>query len=230
MPAHNEERRISKAISKLTLFLESKNYDYSIIIVCNGCTDRTKEIAEGYSKKNSRMRVLNFKKKLGKGRAIREGFKISRANIVGFIDADDSFNLEGINKIFILLMENNYDCVIASKWINQKFSNVDEPILRKILSRGWNMLIKLMFNLPYKDTQAGVKFLKGNVLEEMKKQRFLCDGFSYDVELLYFLKKNGFITREVFVSSSHVTGSSFSFRHIFEMFGEIIKLKMKRYN
>ncbi len=228
IPAHNEEGRISKAISKLTLFLESKKYDYSIIVVCNGCIDRTNEIAESYSKNNSRIRVLNLKKKLGKGRAIREGFKIARADIVGFIDADDSFDLEDINKMFILLMESNYDCVIASKWVNQKFSDVDEPILRKILGRGWNILTKLMFNLPYKDSQAGAKFLKGDVLEKMKKQRFLCDGFSYDIELLYFLKKNGFTTKEVFVSNSHVAGSSFSFRHIFEMFSEIIRLRIRR--
>ena len=85
-----------------------------------------------------------------------------------------------------------------------------------------------MFKLPYKDTQAGAKFLKGSVLEEIKKHRFLCNGFSYDVELLCFLKKNGFTIREVFVSNSHVAGSSFNFRHIFEMFSEIIRLRIKR--
>ncbi|MEW6063425.1 MAG: glycosyltransferase [Nanoarchaeota archaeon] len=222
IPAYNEEKRISGTLNSYTKFLKSYE-DYEIIVVCNGCTDNTVNLVKKFLKKNKRIKLLEFKEKIGKGGAVIEGFKVAKKSIIGFIDADDAFELSGLKKLIDNI--NDYDGVIASKWFGKKFSEVTEPFLRKVFSRGWNLLVRMLFGLKFKDTQSGAKFFRKEVIKKINKN-FICRGFEFDVELLWRIKRKKFRIKEVYVPTRHTKHSTFSNKYMFIMFKNILKLRL----
>ena len=176
IPAYNAENTLKERIVDL-----KKEIAPEIIVVCNGCTDNTEKLAK--SIKN--VKVLSFSEKLGKGGAIIKGLDKASCNKIGYIDADNSFQASDLKIMAKTLSD--YDCVVSSKWKGSKFTNVKETSIRKLYSRVWNFLVRLLFGLKIKDTQAGMKIFKKRFLPK----KFVSKGFEFDVELLYKMKKNG---------------------------------------
>ncbi len=189
IPAHNAESFIEETIKELQPIKAAQ-----IIVVCNNCKDNTFEKVEQLKKKYSNITNLNYPFYTGKGGAILRGFPYATGDIVGFVDADNAFYLEDVKKIIALA--GKYDAVIASKWKGKDFSKVKQPLKRRIYGRIWNFLIKRMFGLDFKDTQAGLKFFRKKVIDSVDR-RFTCIGFEFDIELLYKIKKAGFSIKEV---------------------------------
>tara|TARA_Y100000310_G_scaffold345815_1_gene470393 strand:- start:7891 stop:8598 length:708 start_codon:yes stop_codon:yes gene_type:complete len=217
IPAYNEEARIKSTLESLQKVF-GKNI--KIMVVSNGSSDSTIEILEEWKTIHKNLDYLDFSEKLGKGGAILEGLKIVKDNYIGYIDADDAFDLNAIKEILKFLKD--YDVVIASKWRNKNLSKVNEPLLRKLLSRGWNLLVRILLGLNFKDTQAGAKFFKGNVLDNIDKD-FICKDFAFDVELLWKLKDKGYKIKECYVPTIHREGSTFKAIHGFYMFTSLVK-------
>lgn len=222
IPAYNEEARIRNTVINYDKHLNRKFRDYEIIVVLNGCRDKTLEIVKELQPKINKLKFMNFEGKIGKGGAIIEGMKYSEGEIIGFVDADDAFDIRGVISLVESVKE-NVDCAIASKWKNQRFKDVDEPFTRKIMSRGWNALVWIILGLEYKDTQAGAKFFKKKVVDKIGFN-FASKDFTFDAELLYKIKLNRFKIREVFVSSRYVHGSTFKLRYSLNMFLKLLKI------
>jgi glycosyltransferase involved in cell wall biosynthesis len=218
IPAYNEENRISKTLDSYSNLL-GKNDE--IIIVCNGCKDKTPEIVRQYIKKNKNIKLLNFRDKIGKGGAIIEGLKLAKKDYIGFVDADDSFDAESV--IYMTKYLKDFDGVIASKWLDHGFLQVKEDASKKFFSRGWNLLARIILGLKFYDTQAGAKFFRKEAIDKIKN-KLQSKGFEFDVELLYLLKKNKFKTKEVFVDYNIVEGSTFSLKYIPKMFINLLKI------
>ena len=142
IPAHNEEKRILNTLKVYTKFFGDLIKNFEIIVVCNNSSDKTAEVVSEFSKENKSVRLIDIPYKIGKGGAILEGFKYVNYDNCGFIDADDAFEQEDLKKMLEAL--DNSDVAIASKWKDKTFSQVKEPFSRKLLSRGWNQLIKWM--------------------------------------------------------------------------------------
>jgi len=218
VPAHNEEDNIENFLLGL-----SKNFPESeIIVVCNGCTDKTPKIVKNI--KLPKLRLLVFPERIGKGAAILEGFKVSKNDYIGFADADGAFGHEDMKKIIKSLRK--YDCVIASKWKGQKFSSVSYPFKRKVMGRIWNFLVKSLLGLDIEDTQAGLKFLKKSVFDSIDK-KFICKGFDFDIELLYKIKNNGFKIKEIYTPVKNTKKTSFKRINSFRMFFNLLRLSLK---
>ena len=226
VPAYNEEKRIENTLKNYSNFFDSKKIKYELIVVCNGCIDNTVKIVKKFINKNKNIKLLEYKSKIGKGGAVLEGFKKALGKNIGFLDADDAFNLEDIYEKLIKNLK-KYDCVIASKWKNQEFSNVNEGILRKFLSRGWNLLVKILFGLNFKDTQGGAKFLTKKALESIDLN-FQCKGFEFDVELLVKLNRKKNKIKEFYIPSKAVKGSKFSIKYIPPMFFNLLRLWLRQ--
>ena len=217
IPAYNEEKRIESTLNNLLKVFG----DAEIIVVSNGSKDGTVEILKKWKDKNPNLDYKDFSEKLGKGGAIVEGLKEAKGDWVGFIDADDAFDLEYIKQV--LMTFSTFDCVIASKWKGKNTFQVDEPFLRKLMSRGWNLLVRVFLNLKYRDTQAGAKFFKKKVRENIGCD-FISRGFAFDVELLNKIKKGGFRVKEVYIPSRFVEGSTFSLKYCGNMFRDLLKI------
>jgi len=193
IPTHNEEQRIRKTLESYeNLFAEKKKKkeikDFEILVVINNTQDRTEEIVKNISKKYSEIRYLNFKQG-GKGFAIIEGFKdaLKRNNeFIGFVDADMSTPPEA----FYDLIKNikGYDGIIADRWHKKSVITPKQSLFRRFISRGYNLIVRTLFLLPFRDTQCGAKLFKRDILEENIK-KLVTSNWGFDIALLYCLRK-----------------------------------------
>ena len=217
VPAYNEGKRIELTLNSLLLTFP----DDEIIVVSNGSEDNTVEILKTWKEKHVNFRYLEFSDKLGKGGAIVEGLKIASGDLIGFVDADDAFDLSFIKNSLSEL--SSFDCIIASKWKDKNIFQVNEPMLRKVLSRGWNLFVRVLLGLDYYDTQAGAKFFKKQVRDKINYD-FISKGFAFDIELIYKIKISNFKIKEIYIPSKHIEGSTFRLRHCNTMFKDLLKI------
>lgn len=220
VPAHNSEEIIGKSINVYEKLL-SQYRNHELIIVCNACKDNTAGAARKAAHGSRSIKVISIEER-GKGFALLKGFRAARYDLIGFMDADNSFDLNSVQKMIAMLDE--ADCVIASKWLGRNFLQIAEPLTRKMLAIGWRMLSFILFGLNFKDTQAGCKFLKRRAFNSIDRN-FVCTGFDFDVELLFKLKKKGFKIKEVYIPTIKAFKfSTFRLRFVPGMFWHMLKL------
>ncbi|MEK6934312.1 MAG: dolichyl-phosphate beta-glucosyltransferase [Nanoarchaeota archaeon] len=224
IPAHNEENRIKKTLQEYIKFFNSKlKNNYEILIIPNGCTDNTVKIIKDLSKK---YKTIKYKEliKGDKGLALITGFKLVNSDLIGFIDADNSTNAEEFYKLVKNI--NNYDCVIASRWMKNSVVNIKQPILRIVAGRVFNFLVKSLLGLMYHDTQCGAKLFKRQAIKKIY-QNLGITKYAFDIDLLYLLKLNGYKIKEIPIKWSDTLGSTLNVpKASFEMFLAIIRLRL----
>jgi len=199
IPAWNEQKTIAKTLTKYLNYFANE-YQLEIIVVMDGCTDHTYDIVKSFSIKNPQIKPITFTKKLGKGGGIIKGFEVARGDIISFTDADGSTSPEELHQ----MIENmdDADVVIGSRWLDDSIIITKESLPRRIASRSFNLLIRILFNLPFKDTQCGAKIFKRYVIVNIINDLELTN-FAFDVDLIYQINKNGYIIHEVPITWSH---------------------------
>jgi glycosyltransferase involved in cell wall biosynthesis len=218
IPAYNEEDRIKTVLSNYATNFPAAE----IIVVCDG-TDNTKKIVREGSEKYMNIKLLHFERKLGKGGAISEGFKAAKGEQVGFVDADESVEADDVKKMFDLLSD--YDGVIASRKLNESKILVRPPLKRIIASSTFNILIRVIFGLDFKDTQCGAKVFRKEAVNDILSE-LTTEGFEFDVELLWRLKNKGYNVVEFPITWKHSEGSSFSLSNAPKMFFSLLKVRI----
>lgn len=218
IPAYNEENRIKTVLSKYSNHFQ----DYEIIVVCDGI-DNTLNIVKEASERYTEIRLLNFKKRLGKGGAIIEGFKAAKGDRIGFVDADESVEPDDVKRMFDALSD--ADVVIASRRLKDSKIHVKQSLKRRFASKMFNILVRMIFRLPFKDTQCGAKVFRKeaikDILDELKTKEF-----EFDAELLWRLKKKGYKVVEFPITWKHSEGSSFSLSNAPKMFFSLLKVRL----
>lgn len=200
-----------------------------IVVVVNDSDPRLLDKINNCAKFDKNVTILNFSKKIGKGKAILEGFMVARGELIGFMDADIPFNIEIIKQKILLLTNKKYDCLIFSKWKDSSFFDIQQPILRKVLSRVFNLFTKLILRLNFRDTQGGCKFLRRETMESIGYE-FSCVGFAFDAELLIKLKQKRLNIIEIPVNYCHNEESTVNiFKDSLPVLLDLIKLRHKFY-
>ncbi len=227
IPAYNEESRISETLdSYINYFNKNQKNKFEIIVIPNGCKDKTIDIVKEYRKKYNFVRFKEIKAAMGKGRAIIKGLEIANSPILGFVDADNSTEPEEFDKLIKELKKTDADCVIASRWIKGAQMKPKQPLARRIASRCFNFLVKMLFGIKVKDTQCGSKIFRKKPLKEiiplLKTSRW-----AFDVDILYNLRKKKRKVFEYPIIWKNKTGSNLRIKKQGpEMFFEIVKLRM----
>jgi cellulose synthase/poly-beta-1,6-N-acetylglucosamine synthase-like glycosyltransferase len=129
----------------------------------------------------------------GKGEALRQGFYKATGKLIFFLDADMDIPPEQIGVLLSTMELDHADVVIGSKLHPQ--SRVDYPIYRRIISLIYFTITRILFGLPVRDTQTGLKVFRREVLE-MCMPRMLVKSFAYDLELLAMAHHFGFHVTE----------------------------------
>ena len=189
IPAYNEENRIQSLFDEITVF------DGELIVVCDG-TDRTADCVRRIAarRKDLSIRCLVFDHRLGKGGGVIEGLKAAQAPLVGYFDADGSTSIGEMLRLFSHL--SGSDGAIGSSWVPGSTLRVRQGILRRMESRAFNLLIRLLFSLTYNDTQCGAKVFTKAAIDTVLPQ-MVSRGFEFDVELLWRLGRAGYTVTEV---------------------------------
>jgi glycosyltransferase involved in cell wall biosynthesis len=179
VPAYNKEDFIEEMLGSIDEVIANKHIPYEILVVDDGSRDNTLARAKRYAGKNGHVRVLSYRKNVGKGHAVKMGFMKANGNVVVFADGDMEIDLTVISEYLDALKYG--DIVIASKKHSE--SRVDVPISRRILSEGFNSLVRLLTGVPVKDTQSGLKAMKKSAFIDIFP-RLSVKRYAFDVELL----------------------------------------------
>lgn len=189
VPAYKQEKTIRKDLENIDKTLKAglKDHDYEIICVVDGKLDKTWE--EVKKIKSSNIRVVGYDKNRGKGYAVRYGFAQSKGDLVSFLDAGMDISPKGVMMLISHMDWYEADIVVGSK--RHPVSKVNYPLLRHILSIGYHVLVKILFNLDLTDTQSGIKLFKRKVIQEIIP-RLLVKRYAMDIEMLAVSKYLGF--------------------------------------
>lgn len=187
IPAYKQEKTITKDLVRIKEVMHQLRYDYEIIVVVDGKVDGTYESAKQVKSKS--ILVTGYRTNLGKGYALRFGMARAKGNIIAFIDAGMDINPNGLSMLLEHFEWYSADIIVGSKW--HPVSKVDYPLFRKLLSKGYGLLVKILFGLRVKDTQLGMKFFRREVLEKVLP-RLLVKKYAIDIELLAVSDRLGF--------------------------------------
>lgn len=193
IPAYNEEKRIRSTLLSYAEFFDDPSH-YEIIVEMDGCVDKTAEIVSEIQQDYPHIHTLEFKERLGKGAGIVRGVRVAKGDIIGFSDADGSVDPEEFSKLINAVI-NGSDCAIASRRTANSIVE-EQHFSRRFLGVSFNMLVRMLFLLPYKDTQCGAKVFRGNAIRDVAGE-VRVNGFAFDINVLYLLKSSGYSIKEV---------------------------------
>lgn len=224
IPAYNEEKRISRTLHDYGSYFSTYKKKTEIIVVLNGCKDNTLTLVKQLVKKYSIIRYVDIPPAIGKGGAIIEGFKLAKGDIIGFADADGATPAQHFASLIQYI--NGADGFIASRWIKGAVVEPLQPLQRRIASRTFNFLVRLLFGLPFHDTQCGYKLFKKKAIHTVLPA-LSTTRWAFDVDLLYQLQRRHFSVKEVPAVWKDQSGSSIRVPRVsLEMLLAIIRLRL----
>lgn len=190
IPIYNEEKELAFNIKKLYSFLNHNLSDYSwrILIADNASSDDSLKIAWRLSQKLSRVSAIHLKQK-GRGRAVKKAWRESKADFLVYMDVDLSTDLKNLVSLISSLQE-GYDIAIGSRLLPGS-KVIKRPIKREILSRVYNLLIKLFFRVNFSDAQCGFKAVNRKVADDLLPH-IKDNAWFFDSELLIVGEKSGY--------------------------------------
>lgn len=188
MPAYNEEEHIYENLMETSRILCGFQKDFEIIAVNDGSIDHTEQEIVHAANKDKHIVAISYYPNGGKGKAIKEGVLKATGDYIAFLDSD--LDLSPVHlKGFLEKIENTgAEAVIGSKL--HKKSQVQYPKRRKVMSIGYYIILMILFRLPVKDTQTGVKLFRADCLRKII-DRVQSSGYAYDIEILANISKNG---------------------------------------
>lgn len=193
IPAHDESERIGRT---LAAYCEHFGNRAIITVIANACTDDTVETVRHLMHRYANLNILVINGRVGKGGAIRAGLKIGAEPYVGFADADGSTPAAEFQRLFDHCIVGGADGVVGSRWIRGAVVFPRQPFARRIASRAFNTIVRMLFGLPFADTQCGAKIFRREAVGEVLPALEIAD-FAFDIDLLFHLHRAGFRVAEV---------------------------------
>lgn len=238
IPAHRKARTIAHDIKKIAAVLEKIRYPYELIVAIDDReSDNTFANASKLKNKLRHLKVVGYSGHLGKGYTVRFGMAQCRGDLIAFIDSGMDLNPNGLSMCLEHFEWYNADIVVGSK--RHPASKVHYPWQRRVLSRGYQTLVWVLFGLKIRDTQVGLKFFRRPVLEKVLP-RLLVKQYAFDVEILAVANDLGFgrifeapvEIRQSFGGPSELTSRKF-LTNVANMFIDTLavfyRLRVKRY-
>jgi glycosyltransferase involved in cell wall biosynthesis len=220
IPAYNEVGRIERTLREFG----DAFADGELIVVLNGCTDDTAHAVHRVDV--PRLRAIEIKEQIGKGGAVRAGFMLARAPFVGYVDADGSTSAAEMRRLFGLL--DDADVAIGSRWMGGAILDPPQPLIRRVASRVFNILARILTRLPFSDTQCGAKAFRAAALAQVLSSVETAN-FAFDVDLLAALARRGSRIVEVPIAWQDRSKEPLRVvRQSLRMAGALARLAMKR--
>lgn len=228
IPAYNEEERIGPVLREFAAYYRDHYHGpFKLIVVLNGCRDNTLDVVRTVARDFFSVGALEFKEPIGKGGALIEGLQLAPlADLVGYVDADGATSPEAFHKI--VRQCRDVDCVIGSRWLRGSVLLQSQTWVRRFTSRCFHLIVQTLFGMGIQDTQCPAKVFRRTAIQEVYSQLSVAD-LSFDVNLLYSLKRAGFVVKEVPTEWADKMGSKVTsslFRSSLTMFLSVVRLRL----
>jgi glycosyltransferase involved in cell wall biosynthesis len=223
IPSFNEELRLPATLEKIARYIERERRSTEVIVVDDGSTDRTAEVAESFRGRFSQLRVLANGANRGKGYSVRHGSLEARGEMILFTDADLSAPIEEAGKLLAALKD--HDVAIGSRAMDRRLIAVRESAFREFAGIIFNKIVRIVLWLPFVDTQCGFKAFRRERCRVIFEQQTI-ERFGFDPELLYLARHHGLSTVEVPVRWAHSPATKVSMmRDSVQMFLDVLIIR-----
>ena len=201
IPAYNEEQNLPSTLTDISAYLKDKVYEYELIIVDDGSTDRTVEIALEAAKPFKAFTLLKNQTNHGKGYSLKRGVLAARGRYILFMDADNSTRIDQVEKLMEAINSGS-DVAIASRRIPGAQINSSQPLHRIVLGNIYIILSKLILGSSVQDYNCGFKLYKNKAAMTLFS-RLTRDDWSFDSELIFLIGRFKLKLKEVPVEWIH---------------------------
>ena len=179
IPAKDEEGDIENTLISIHNILKTNNVEHEILIINDHSVDSTLEILSSLEKKIKEFKIINNSGKPGFGLAIRQGLENYSGDIVAIVMADGSDSPKDLINFYFKSVK-NYTCVFGTRFSNGG-STKDYPLVKYIMNRFFNNLVRLIFRIKYDDITNAFKVYTREAIEGSKP--FLSNHFNLTLEL-----------------------------------------------
>ena len=201
IPAYNESQRISASLDKILAYIAEQKWGAEVIVVNDGSRDNTAEIVREYAKSHPIVKLIENPGNRGKGYTVRNGMMHAHGDILLFTDADLSSPIQEAQKLFAAI-DKGADVTFGSRWLQAELQTERQPFYRQAFGRIFNLLLRIILGLKYKDTQCGFKAFTQKAAHQIFSRQMI-DRWGFDPEILFLAEKFGFKVAEVPVEWAH---------------------------
>jgi dolichyl-phosphate beta-glucosyltransferase len=225
IPAYNEAKRLPRTLEAIQAFAIEKSWDVEVIVVNDGSLDDTASVVRKFAEGDPAIILIDNAVNKGKGQSIRDGVQGATGDIILFTDADNSTPIEDAEKL-AKAIEDGADIAIGSRWVDRKLQVEPQPLHRRLNGRIYNLLLRSILGLDYRDTQNGFKAFTRSAAKSIFPLQKIA-GWGFDAEVLYLARHFGFAVKEVPVEYTYYAeGSKIRpYRDGVRMLTELLKVK-----
>ncbi|MBO7565079.1 MAG: glycosyltransferase family 2 protein [Clostridiales bacterium] len=227
MPAYNEGEHIYQNLLETDRIISGFCDSFEIVCVNDGSADNTLSEMERAAGQCPRIHIVSYTPNGGKGHAIKSGVLAAEGDKIAFLDSDLDLSPDHFEDFLRHMESEKADVVIGSKM--HKESKLDYPPMRKFISFGYYVMLRVLFHLKVHDTQTGIKLYRGDLLKKIVPD-VITKGFAYDIELLAVANEMGakIIERPIRLVFTREAGfSRIRFKDIWQVFKDTFKIKKK---
>ena len=224
IPAYNESARLGKTLDRVLAYVSAQPWEAEIIVVNDGSRDRTPDLVRECAEHHRNLRLVENPGNRGKGYSVRNGMLNATGQILLFSDADLSSPIEEAPKL-LAAIQSGADIAIGSRWLQPELQTHRQSLLRQLYGRVFNLILRIVLGLNFKDTQCGFKAFTRDSAQTVFSQQKI-ERWGFDPELLFLARKSGLKVVEVGVAWAHDEGTRINpLRDGLRMFGEVLKIR-----
>lgn len=209
IPAYNESARIPATLRAVVACIRENRWPAEVIVVNDGSTDSTAQLVRDFALHSPEVRLLENPGNRGKGYSVRAGFLQAQGDVVMFTDSDLSAPIEEAERLFAAIA-GGADISIGSRWLESGRQTHRQPFYRQFFGRCFNLVCRMVMNLPFADTQCGFKAFTHKAAQTVFQLQTI-ERWGFDPEILFIAIKRGFKIVEVPVSWAHDERSRMSY-------------------
>ena len=223
VPSFNEELRLPASLDHIAEYVAASRRSTEVLVVDDGSTDRTAEVAAAYADRIANLRVLKNGENRGKGYSVRHGMLEAKGEVVLFTDADLSAPIEEADKLLAAMEQ--YDVAIGSRAMDRSLIKVHESAFREFAGIVFNRIVRTVLWLPFVDTQCGFKAFRRERCRILFEQQRI-ERFGFDPELLFLARRHGLQAVEIPVRWSHSPATKINMmRDSIQMFVDVFTIR-----
>lgn len=216
-PCYNEQDNLARVVKQALVVLEKLKADFEIIIVDDGSSDRTAQIADEFAGQHDGVKVVHHRTNLGYGAALQSGFKAATKKLVFYTDGDGQFDINEMPPLLGLMEQ--YDIVSCYRL------NRQDNLIRKINGWCWTKLVCLLFSMKIRDIDCAFKLYKREIFDNIK---LISTGALIDAEILARAVHKGYrVTQQGIHHYPRTAGAQTgaNLRVILRAFRELLRLR-----
>ena len=200
IPAFDEAKKVAHDINSAALFFRDYNFKGEIIVIDDGSTDNTTNIARQAADQlpsDVTSYIIRSEKNCGKGNAVKRGINISTGDYVMFADCGCCVPYENVLNGLELIQNNHCEIAHGSRVLPKTKIRTAQTRYRRFCSVLFRLAVSRLTKIPphLTDTQCGFKLYKGSVARELYAD-CLTEGFMFDIEIILLAKKHGYRIKE----------------------------------